>query len=78
MVFSIKLDFCYVVYVMPINFFIFGLSKKGKQSSSSKNLIEIDEKKCPHHFGYLSKLKKDSLIPEECLVCEKVLKCIQA
>jgi len=63
---------------MPINFFIFGLSKKGKQSTSTKNSIETNEKKCPHHFGYLSKLKKDDLIPEECLVCEKVLKCIQA
>ena len=78
MVFSYELDFCDVVYVMIINFFVFGLFKKGKQSASTNNLIEIDGKKCPHHFGYLTKLEKDSLIPEECLVCENVLKCIQA
>ena len=27
---------------------------------------------------FLTKLEKDSLIPEDCLVCENVLKCIQA
>lgn len=63
---------------MIINFFVFGLFKKGKQSSSTNALIERDGKKCPHYFGYLTKLKKDSLIPKECIMCEKVLKCIQA
>ena len=63
---------------MIINFFVCGLFKKGKQCASTNDLIERDGKKCPYYFGYLAKLKKDSLIPEECIRCEKVLQCIQA
>ncbi len=29
----------------------------------------------PHCFGYLSTLSQDTPIPEECLVCKKLLDC---
>ncbi|MEM0313162.1 MAG: hypothetical protein QW056_03645 [Candidatus Bathyarchaeia archaeon] len=31
--------------------------------------------KCAYHFGFLSTLPKESPIPDECLVCPKVLQC---
>jgi len=31
---------------------------------------------CLHYFGYLSKLPKKSLIPEDCLICSRVVECI--
>ena len=31
---------------------------------------------CLHYFGYLSKLPKNSMIPEDCLLCSKVVECI--
>ena len=39
--------------------------KKGKETE-----------KCPHSFGYLSKLGKNASIPEECLFCAKLMNCI--
>lgn len=35
-----------------------------------------ETQKCPHHFGYLSQRSSEEEIPEECLACEKVVKCI--
>lgn len=29
----------------------------------------------PHCFGYLSTLSNETAIPEECLVCKKMLEC---
>lgn len=40
----------------------------------------IEEKQnsyCPKHFGYLHSRAKDSLLPIECLSCEKMNKCIE-
>ena len=31
--------------------------------------------KCVQHFGFLNSLPEDSPIPDECLVCPKVLQC---
>jgi hypothetical protein len=31
--------------------------------------------KCAHYFGFLTALPKDAPIPDECLVCPKVLQC---
>lgn len=31
---------------------------------------------CLHYFGYLSKLPKKSSIPEDCLICSRVVECI--
>jgi hypothetical protein len=30
---------------------------------------------CPHNFGYLKSLQGDAPIPDECLVCPKILQC---
>jgi hypothetical protein len=31
--------------------------------------------KCAHYFGFLTAIPKDMPIPEECLICPKVLQC---
>jgi len=31
--------------------------------------------KCVHYFGFLNAIPKDMTIPDECLVCPKVLQC---
>ena len=54
-----------------------GLFKNNNESSSNNNLITKKDNKCSYNFGYLSKRKKNSEIPEECIECKKVLKCIQ-
>jgi hypothetical protein len=42
--------------------------ESNKQSKVNQN--------CSHHFGYLANLPSDSSIPEECLLCSKVVECI--
>jgi len=37
---------------------------------------QVDHQRCPYQFGYLVDLPDDSFIPEECLLCSKVIKCI--
>jgi len=31
---------------------------------------------CPHDFGYLAKRPKDAPIPQECLVCSRIMDCM--
>jgi hypothetical protein len=31
---------------------------------------------CPHQFGYLKKLGKNAAIPDECLSCSRMMKCL--
>jgi hypothetical protein len=31
---------------------------------------------CAYHFGYLSERAKNEKIPEDCIVCENILKCM--
>jgi len=31
---------------------------------------------CRHHLGYLSERSKKEAIPEECIVCEHIVKCM--
>ncbi|MEM3704070.1 MAG: hypothetical protein QXX79_06625 [Candidatus Bathyarchaeia archaeon] len=31
--------------------------------------------KCAHYFGFLNNLPKETPVPDECLVCPKVLQC---
>jgi len=31
---------------------------------------------CPHHLGYLANRPKDAPIPQECLVCPKIVDCM--
>ena len=37
---------------------------------------EEDHTNCTHHFGYLADLPTNTPIPEECLLCSKVVECI--
>lgn len=36
----------------------------------------LKEHKCPHYFGYLSQRSGKEKIPEECMMCEKIVKCM--
>jgi len=31
---------------------------------------------CTHEFGYLSRRPKDSVIPDDCLICPRILQCM--
>ena len=42
---------------------------------SIKEKNQNDNQKCSYHFGYLAKMPSHSLIPEECLLCSKVIRC---
>jgi hypothetical protein len=42
-----------------------------QSDKEEKNLI-----KCLHHFAYLSKLPKNTSIPEECFFCSRIIECI--
>jgi len=37
---------------------------------------DVNQTICLHYFGYLSKLPKNSSIPEDCLLCSKVVECL--
>jgi CRISPR/Cas system-associated protein Cas5 (RAMP superfamily) len=42
-----------------------------------KNLdFAVCDSVCPHYFGFLSQRPKDSVIPDGCLTCEKILECM--
>lgn len=43
---------------------------------TNTNKEESNQTICLHYFGYLSKLPKNSSIPEDCLLCSKVVECI--
>jgi hypothetical protein len=55
------------------------LLERVKEAISNQSKIEPDNKnrtKCPHHLGYLSKLPKNTPIPEECFFCSRLVECI--
>ncbi len=56
------------------------LLERVKEAISNQPPIESDKEKnhikCLHHFGYLSKLPKNTPIPEECFFCSRVVECI--
>jgi hypothetical protein len=35
-----------------------------------------EEKECPHQFGYLKSLPKNTQVPEECFGCQRIVECI--
>lgn len=45
--------------------------KVEKTASTSGSDVE-----CKHFLGYLKKRPKDTSIPDECLLCEKMIKCL--
>jgi DNA-directed RNA polymerase subunit RPC12/RpoP len=44
-----------------------------KEREESK---DTNEPKCQHGFGYLKKRSKGSPIPDECLICQKMIQCL--
>jgi len=49
---------------------------------SSKDNVEVQEERffsgCLHHFGYLSSRPKDSPVPQECILCQRLGDCMLA
>jgi hypothetical protein len=57
--------------------------KKSEEKSPAKeeNLAAQEERifsGCLHHFGYLSSRPKDSPIPQECIICQRLGDCMVA
>jgi len=46
------------------------------QSMEAEPAQEPSSQKCAYHFGYLSKRSKEEKIPDECMVCEKLIDCM--
>ena len=64
---------------MSADFVIDSLLETVKDAISdlkTSELDEINQQRCSHYFGYLAELPDDSSIPEECLLCLKVVECI--
>jgi len=52
-----------------------------EEAISNQSPIQLDKEekkhiKCPHHFGYLSNLPKNTPILEECFFCSRIIECI--
>lgn len=45
------------------------------QPVQTKPAQEPYSQKCAYHFGYLGKRSKDEKIPDECMICEKLIDC---
>jgi hypothetical protein len=43
---------------------------------NDKSVERSSKIQCTHHFGYLSQRPKKESIPEECIVCERIVKCM--
>jgi len=52
--------------------------KKNKAQTAKQQKKKISAAPCSHHFGYLTTLRKNAAIPEECLTCVKMLECRNA
>jgi len=49
-------------------------SEEELQTIPSKN-IPARPQECPHYFGYLKAIPKNSPMPEECFCCPKIMEC---
>lgn len=49
--------------------------KQSKSAVSSKHSAKSSDG-CPHHFGFLGGLPKNTPIPEECFGCQKIVDCL--
>jgi hypothetical protein len=52
---------------------ISGQRQKEKEETAKK---EKGASECPHHFGYLADRSKNESVPQECLICPKILECM--
>lgn len=51
--------------------------EKGDPSVKTPSNKEKNQAECLHHFGYLANRDRETPIPQECVSCLKVLKCIE-
>lgn len=55
--------------------------QRQKEKEEKEPPVKLPAKKekgpseCPHHFGYLANRPKNESIPQECLICPKILEC---
>jgi len=54
--------------------------ENGKTSTlngiAAKRVKKLDSVVCKHHFGYLKNRQKNDPIPDECLVCHRMIECM--
>lgn len=50
--------------------------KKEEPPVKSQEKEEKGPSGCPHHFGYLASRAKGAPIPQECLICPKIVECM--
>ncbi len=43
---------------------------------SKENVDSSKQTDCPHYLGYLKKRPKNMPIPDDCLTCNKMIKCV--
>ena len=56
------------------------ISSQFQKKETEINSIKREEKastSCLHYYGYLTSHLKDTNIPQECLVCPKLLECMR-
>jgi hypothetical protein len=46
------------------------------QAAEERASEPASKTQCAHHFGYLSERSNREKIPEDCMVCEKMLDCM--
>ena len=51
-------------------------AKERKKSQENQENSPKTELSCMHEFGYLGTLPKNSKIPDECLGCSRIVKCL--
>jgi hypothetical protein len=52
------------------------VDSKLEQPREFERPVEGPIAKCAHHLGFLSERSSKEKIPEECMVCENIVKCI--
>lgn len=50
--------------------------EKMSMTGVNKSFAEFEEVKCEHFLGYLKNRPKNTPIPEDCLTCSEMIKCI--
>jgi cytoskeletal protein RodZ len=50
--------------------------RKNSYKTTQENPSSRTELSCMHEFGYLGTLPKNSKIPDECLGCSRIVKCL--
>ena len=52
------------------------MSKVTIQSEETKVAEQVFSHECQNYLGYLNQRSKEEAIPEECMVCERLIDCM--